>query len=195
MSTSNDVNYYINWVLNAVYGRLAEADTIMSVASASVHRIAAMLQSRWPVETKPLYRGMLLDPQRKLDADPTFSFVSWSEDRDVARWFGHPDAFISEPFKEFYPEARGYVLTLERPVSVLFHYSWAGVFGTPLDRMALLHPHMGAEGQRQIAWSLATQREVITASLPTLPAAQPIEDVPGALIHELDRRLSPPWAL
>jgi hypothetical protein len=193
--TTDDVNLYINWILNAIYGRLADADAIMQTARPGIQRVATMLQARWPIVERPLYRGMLLHPSCKLDTEPSYSFVSWSEDRDVARWFGSPEAFISEPFTLRYPEARGYVLTLEQPTNVLFHYSWAGVFGTPLPTMALMHPFMGAEGARQIDWSLRTQQEVITAPLPTLPAAKPVEDIPGAVMAELDRRLAPPWTL
>jgi hypothetical protein len=197
MSTADDVNLYINWALNAVYGRLADADAIMRVASDAIVRVAAVLRKRIPIAAAPLYRGMLLDPTRPPD-NASYTFVSWSEDVDVARWFGHPDAYISEPFREMFPEARGYVFTLDAGArsraTVLFHYSWAKAFDG-LSRLALVHPFMGAEGERQIEWSLRTQREVITAPLPTLPAALPVDDVPGALITELDRRLAPPWTL
>jgi hypothetical protein len=190
--TDTDVNLYINWALHAVYGRLGEADTILRHARSGIRQVAAFLHKRHPIKPATLYRGMLLDPSRPLD-NASYTFVSWSEDVDVARWFGHPGTFISEPFREMFPEARGYVLTLQQPADVLFHHSWANAFGMPFDQMALLHPLMGREGQRQIAWSLATQREVITAPLATLPAALPVDTVPGATVPELDARLSPPW--
>jgi hypothetical protein len=191
--TSDDINHYVNWTLYAIYGRLAEADQIMRLGLAGIRRVAAMLHKRHPIPATPIYRGMLLDPERPLQADPAFSFLSWSDDVDVARWFGSLDAYISEPFRVHCPEAQGYVLTMQRPAAVLWHYSWADVWGAPLPWMALRHPHIGAEGSRQIAWSLRTQREVITEPLTTLPPAQPVETVPGTPIPELDRRLSPPW--
>lgn len=193
MTTNTDINFYINWALNAVYGRLAEADAIMHTALDGIRKVAATLRERHPIAPMPLHRGVLLDPSRPFQTDPTFSFVSWSESLDVARWFGSTDSYISEPFRMFHPEARGYVLTLDRPASVLFHYSWVNVFGVPLDEMALLHPHMQREGQRQIAWSLRTQREVITEPLATLPTPAPVESMAGAPVPELDRQLSPPW--
>jgi len=192
--TNNDVNLYINWVLHAVYGRLGEADMIMRHAADGIRKVAAVLHKKHPIKPATLYRGMLLDPTRPPD-NASYTFVSWSEDVDVARWFGHPGTFISEPFREMHPEARGYVLTLQQltAADVLFHHSWSDAFGPPLDYLALMHPFMGTEGQRQIAWSLQTQCEVITAPLATLPAALPVESVPGAPVPELDARLSPPW--
>lgn len=189
--TNDDINHYINWAMYAIHGQLAAADSIMRMGRDGIRRVAAVLHKRHPIPRTPIHRGMLLDPERPLQADP--AFLSWSDDVDVARWFGSLDAFISGPFAEHYPEARGYVFTLEQPTTVLFHYTWADAFGVSLPWMALRHPHIGAEGSRQIAWSLRTQREVITEPLAALPPARPVETVPGTPIPELDRRLSPPW--
>jgi hypothetical protein len=185
------VDIYINWVLYAVYGLMGDADALRREYSDEITEVADELQRRNPIAPAPLYRGILLESADTLRPDPNLTFLSWSEDRDVARWFGSPASYISGLFAIHYPEARGYVMTLARPTArVLFHHSWRRAFGMPLERLALVHPYIGAEGCRQIAWSLDTQREVITEPLATLPTPEPVD---LSDTTELDRRLSPPW--
>ena len=201
MATANATNLYINWVLHAVFGMTAEADAIARMDPGALVRIADLLRTRHPITARPLYRGLLLEHANMLHAGPDprtgreLPWLSWSEDRDVARWFGHPGSYISEPFREFHPKARGFVLSLSEPDTerVLWHHSWRHAFGPPLERLALVHPFMGERGCQQIAWSLDTQCEVITVPLDTLPEPEPVDDVPGATIAELDARLTPSW--
>jgi hypothetical protein len=187
---------YINWILYAIYGLMAEADAVACDHAGAITKIAATLRRRHPIPTRTLYRGVLLDGADTLRTEPNLSFLSWSEDPDVARWFGSPDSYISQPFRERYPQVRGFALRLARPTTpVLWHHSWRNAFGMPLERLALAHPLLGYEACRQIAWSLDTQAEVITAPMPIdeLPHPEPVENLPGAALPELDRRLSPPW--
>jgi hypothetical protein len=186
---------YINWILYSVYGLMAEADALRRQYGDEVDAVADELQRRCPVTPRPLYRGVLLDGAAPvLRPEPNLTFLSWSEDRDVARWFGSTDSYISGPFATHYPEARGYVLELPHATTrVLWHHSWRDVL--PLERLALMHPLIGRDGARQVAWSLDTQREVITVppAVATLPLPVPVETVPGTPMPELDARLSPPW--
>lgn len=192
MSTADDINAYINWTLYMVLGGLREADSLMRSHRAGIRRVADELSRRHPIAARPIYRGVLVNPALGIGTE--YLSVSWSEDRDVARWFGSPESFISEPFRQMFPEARGYVLTLPAPTSrVLFHHTWARAFANPLEALALRHPHMGVEGARQIQWSLRTQQEVITEPVPALPEGQPIETVDGPSVAVLDERLAPPW--
>lgn len=183
-----DGNYWINFVLHAVYGKLAEADHIMRVGGMHVRSFADKLASIMPInDRKAIYRGVLLDPAIAYRADPKLMFLSWSEDPFVARWFASPDSVISTPVIERHPDYRGYLFTLEEPRSrVLFHHSW--VKPDAFARFALQHPLMGVDGQRQIRWSLETQREVITEPVIGLVPI-PVEPV----TREIDRRLAPSW--
>ena len=201
MMTHHDINLMINWLLHAVLGAMAQADVITRMDPGALARVARVLRQRHGLPRRPLYRGLLL-ANASVDLvgpDPrtgrTLPWWSWSEDRDVARWFASPESYISEPFREYAPEARGYVLTLDRiaPEHVLWHHSWRHAFGVPLEQLALAHPYLGREAARQIAWSLDTQREVITAPLPTLPTPEPVGNVPGATVAALDARLTPSW--
>lgn len=189
---------YINFVMHAVVGKLGEADIIYRNAKDAIHHCANALARYAPIVPKPIYRGVLVDPDLDFKADPAFTFMSWSEDRDVARWFASPNSYISRPFLEHvWPSIpRGLLLTLEAPRSrVLFHHSWANLIAHPrtLGQLAMRHPFMGAEGMRQIDWSISTQQEVITAPVDPLPEALPIESVEGVSVDELDLKLTPSW--
>jgi hypothetical protein len=191
----DDLSLYLNWVLRAVYGQMAEADLIQRRHPSAITGVARVLRRKFGAPMRPVYRGVLLAGPA-LRAEPNLAWLSWSEDRDVARWFGSPASYISGPFRDHYPEARGYVLTLERAPCVLWHHSWRNVFGgVPLEQLALRHPEMGHEGCRQIAWSLDTQAEVITVAPPlaALPVPESVDSIPGAPLDELDRRLTPSW--
>lgn len=190
----DDLNIYITFVLYAIYGKTGTADALMREHGDAVRRAADQLRQRLPFERKSIYRGMLLDPTAPLVMDPRLTFVSWSEDRDVARWFASRDSVISEPLAASNSKLRGFVLTRDRaPENVLFHYSWASAFGFPLERFALQHPHMGLQGYQQIGWSLRTQQEVITEPLAVMPKPEAVEAVDGPDVRVLDARYTPPW--
>jgi hypothetical protein len=190
----DDINLYINFVLNAILGKLAEADAIMRLKPGAIEGVAAFLVHKYPIERKPLYRGVLLDPQKPYELDPRLTFMSWSEDHDVAAWFASPTSIISEDAFENNPRLHGFMITLESHKQcerVLWHHSWSPLFHDPsLDQLALIHPFMGIEGQRQVAWSLRTQREVITA-----PVFRAPEAFYASNVDELDLKFAPPWII
>lgn len=185
---SNDLNLWINWSLNAVLGRMHEADFLLRAHLDEIRRVADEMMRRRPVEVGALYRGVLLDPAKPYPS-PTFDdlpSVSWTEDRDVARWFACTESVISAYAKAQWPAARGHLLEIPAPSTrVLFHWRWAG----GLAPYALAHPMMGIDGFHQITWSLRTQREVITERVADLvPVPIEVDDV-----RELDARFAPPW--
>ena len=189
-----DVDLYLNFALHAILGRLGEADSLMSLAGDEIRTIADRLAAQHPIAPKPLYRGMLLDPDKTFTADPKLTFLSWSEDRDVAVWFACPRSAVSEPLAATNPRLRGHLVDLPAPQSrVLFHYGWASALGG-LAALALAHPLMGAEGKRQIEWSLRTQLEVITAPVDGLRPSR-TTDIDAEVLASLERRLSPPWVI
>lgn len=192
-----DLDLYFNFALHAILGRLGEADAIMNLAGDEIRAVADRLGARYPVEVKPLYRGLLLDPERPFKSDPKLTFLSWSEDRDVARWFACPRSAVSEPLAATNPKLRGHLVELSGPKSrVLFHHGWGNAHGshTGLAALALAHPLMGEEGARQIEWSLRTQREVITEPIADLMPVRAV-DLDSAALEALERRLSPPWII
>ena len=187
-----DVDLYLNFALHAILGRLGEADVLMSIAGDAIRAVADRLATHHPIASKPLYRGMLLDPDKPFAADPKLTFLSWSEDRDVAVWFACPRSAVSEPLAAANPRLRGHLVDLPAPQSrVLFHHGWASALGG-LAALALAHPLMGKEGRRQIEWSLRTQREVITTPVDGLRPSQTAA-LDAEALAALERRLAPPW--
>lgn len=183
----SDVSLYLNFVLHAVLGRLAEADWIMRDHGAAVRRVAAALLARYPFAVKPLHRGLAFDGP--FDPEGRY-FTSWSESQDVATWFADPRSVMNEYLREAKPASIGYTLTMTKPENkVLFHHSWAKLENFPA--LALMHPEMGADGARQIAWNLHTQAEVITDPPTSWPVLAPIGNTHS--IEALDRQLAPPW--
>jgi hypothetical protein len=186
---------YVTFILLAIYGRTREADALMHFAGDSIRLVADELSKRRPFETKPLYRGALLDPGVEVALDPRLAFLSWSEDKDVARWFADPQSAMSGLLAFTQPRSRGFLFEMPQAGSrVLWHHSWAKVFGGA-GKLAFLgreNPLIGMEGVNQIHWSLTTQQEVITEPS-ELPAPRRFEDTKGASLMELEQRLLPPW--
>lgn len=185
-----DADFYLNFVLFAVGGKMSEADAMMRTFAGSIQRAADQLCAERPFEVKPIYRGMLLDPALTFKPDPRLTFQSWTEDRGVAEWFASTDALISEPLAEANPRLRGFVAELPRPrARVLFHHSWAKLIDLPA--LAAMHPQLGVNIARQIEWAVATQHEVITEPVAGLV---PLScNIGGDRLVELERRLAPPW--
>ena len=191
-----DLDLYLNFILHAVLGKLGEADALMSIAGEEIRSVADRLAAKYRIEPKPLYRGMLLDPDVAYQLEPKIAFVSWSEDRDVARWFACPRSVVSEPLMAANAKLVGFIAEMPSPQSrVLFHHGWLdGGLVNGIAALALMHPLMGPEGRRQIEWSLRTQREVITAPVEGIvPARAP--DLNTQTLAELERRLAPPWII
>jgi hypothetical protein len=179
-------NIYINFVLYAVLGKMAEADGLMRKHGNAIYQVADVL-ARVPFEVRPIYRGMLLDPAVPYQPDKRLTFQSWTEDRDVARWFASTRSYVSGPLAKHNPKLRAHIAKREHPGRVLFHYGWFGHM--ELASLAMMHPHMGTEGARQIAWSLVSQSEVITVPHDLEPERV---DEPHD-VARLDEQLCPPW--
>ena len=184
-------NLYINFVLHAIFGLLAEADGLMRKYGERIRIAADALTFAIPTSPRTLYRGVLLDPSRPFALDSR-TFASWSESPDVARWFACPRSVISEPLASTNAKLVGHLVELSSATSrrVLFHHTWARAFGG-LSSLARRHPRMGDSGAAQIAWSLETQREVITEPLPVTPKLAP--ELDAETLAALERRFSPPW--
>lgn len=187
----NAINLYLNWVLYAVFGRMAEADEILREHRAEIYMAAALFRRRYnlPAELK-LYRGVIVDPalvsSGTLAPDLRLTYVSFSEDVRVARWFADPQSAVSTAVAAMFPQRRGYLIEhAPRPEEVLFHWSWGS--NLKLVHAAMMHPHIDVA---QFAWNLSRQREVIVA-----PVLDPFPVQPFVRVAEddaLDAWLLPP---
>lgn len=172
-------NAYINWVLYTVVGNMAVADDLMRQSGSGIRSVARHLQKTRRLKLKTIYRGILLDPEESeegvIHQDPRFTFVSFSEDRDVACWFADPSSVMSSVVKQMRPRVEGWIMELRPRLSdILFHHSWnpisigAGRGRVYLEDAAARHPHISG----QFEWNLHTQSEVI---LKPLTSGQVIE--------------------
>ena len=186
--------FYINWALYAIVGGLREADEIMRSHRHSILQVASALRADYGVPEKTLYRGVLapkgIVKGGVLKPEPRVTFVSFSEDRDVACWFSDKRAFISAYILEHDPTAVGWIATYAPdPDEVLFSHRWHDIC-SDLVRAARMHPYID---EQQLEWNVKTQSEVIT-----LPVEVPLPvvrhaDSGCASTADLDRRLMPPW--
>jgi hypothetical protein len=189
-----DLDLYLNFVLHAVLGKLSEADALMSMVGDQIRSAAERIAAHHPLPPAPLYRGLLLEPGKPYVGNPRLTFLSWSEDRDVARWFACPRSAVSEPLAASNRRLRSHLVELATtPPRLLFHHSWVPNLSA-LSSLALKHTLMGSEGKRQIEWSLRTQREVITGPVDNL-SPEPTADLDGDELAALERRFSPPWVI
>lgn len=195
------INAYINWVIYAVLGRTGEADDVMRRYKLQIEAVARQLRKRRKPPIRDLYRGVLLEPDQVVQGvvppEPALTFLSFSEDFEVACWFADPDSIISGHVRQSRPNVEGWIIE-HRPKGseILWHYSWNTIpmgagRSIPLVAAGAQHPHIMRELD-QLAWNLQTQREVILKPLAvgTPVTAYALSDCPQTA--ELDARLAPP---
>lgn len=200
----NVFNIYVTWAMNAVLGRMAEADGLLEQYPNEIYAASREMSRAFPPDIKKLYRGVLMEPELVasglLPHDPLLKFVSFSEDLSVACWFADPQSFVSGFVRKQRPKTEGYIIehTPKHRGEMLFHYSWANRLVMPggsvvsLSRLATAHPHFGPEHLHQLEWNLQTQSEVI---LKPIAEGMPVKfwkmyDCPET--KGLDARLLPP---
>jgi len=174
-----DYSLYINWIVYAIVGRPQDGDALMREYGPSIRRVAKHYQKKMRPKLTTLYRGLLLSPEesegRTIEQDPNLTYVSFSENRDVACWFADPESTMSGYVKQMRPDVEGWVMEYKPKLSdILFHYSWdpipvPGGRRFHLINAATQHPDILED---QFEWNLWTQKEVITKPL---GAGTPIE--------------------
>lgn len=207
MPTANDYNAYLNFVLYAVYGKMAEADGIMRRDGRGVRAVAAHLRKRLgtPAKTKTMWRGILLEPDRvqghpgdySIQPDPRLEFASWSTDKDVACWFARRDSVVSGFVSQQRPRVRGWMMKQKVvPGEILWWAKWDQIptpTGTiPLLAAAAQHPYV--EDPPQFDWNMGTQQEVIAEPIRAPIKVIPVEDAGCPSTAKLDATLTwPPF--
>jgi len=202
-------NIYITFLLYAIYGRMREADAVGRRHRASIAATASWLRAAYPISPTEVYRGLLLEPEdlhgrpgHWLVAayQPNLTFVSTSEEEDVACWFATPESAISGAVSQARPRTEGYIARFVPALkSILWHYTWRelpvvpGRPPLPLVEAALVHPDIA--DVQQFAWNLLTQKEVILK--PFAPGDElevtPLADAGCPPAEQLDAELLPPW--
>lgn len=197
-------NLWINFVLQAVTGRMAQGDAMMARHGDAIRSVARWLMDVRPVKVGVLYRGILVEPERLdrhwLEHEEQRKFLSWTQDRQVACWFADPKSIVSELVLQMYPGSRGYIASgkIEKK-KVLWHHDWVeiplpGLGVLNLAGAAAVHPEID---QGQFVWNLRTQREVISDAPERKESkmhVSPVEEGDCPDTEELDSRYAyPPY--
>lgn len=189
-------SYYINWALYAVTGKLAVADNLMKDKGAAIRAVARYYQKTKRPRRRTLYRGLLLEPEQVeeglINQDPDVTFVSFSEDRDVACWFADPSSTMSSFVKMQRPDVEGWIMEyLPKLSDILFHHTWNPILipgrgELYLQQAATMHRDIIPVAD-QLAWNLETQSEVIVKPLGSGTAVEAYElsDCPPGLDDRL----------
>lgn len=107
------VKIYWNFIFNALSGR--NPDRYYRKNSQSIDLIAAVLRKKFPKSIKPLYRGILLSPDEvhdgKVKHQSEITYVSFSEDKNIAIAFADIKNDISKYVAFWSPNKTGYLIT------------------------------------------------------------------------------------
>lgn len=160
----DSLNLYINFLLYAIVGRMAEADSLLRKYKQKIYD-AADHSLRGLNPNFLAYRGILLHPSsveqygNKIMSHEKLTFISFSEDKDVAHWFADPKSVMSSYVSTMDPGVRGYTIeAMFRTGDFLFVASAQPTLCKLLALAADMHPFIEPS---QLRWNLATQKEVI----------------------------------
>ena len=127
----NDIRYYWNFMANALSGRMRHADNLYHQYQESIDLMAKELRKRYgPNISSPVYRGILLDDHEvhngEVSGDFGVTFVSFTEDKDIAIGFADTENDMSSFVVALHPTKKGYLITKPNYDFdlLLFHYSW-----------------------------------------------------------------------
>lgn len=194
-----EINYYINFILYAVSGKMSGADQLMQLYGDAIRRVAAKLHRLKPVDIKEVYRGLLVEPEglgpgNAISKDPNNTFASFSEDKRVACWFADPNSAMSQFVRMTRPRVEGWVVnTTPKKNDILFHWTWGlhfpfGSREVGFDHFLRMHP----EFQRlsSIEVTMQSQKEVILLPSNEVFKAVAFKDVGCPTTAELDSLFS-----
>ena len=205
--TGDEYNYYINWLLHVILGRLGEADGLIIEHGGPIRRMAGKLRRHLGVPTRTIWRGLLFEPgevppDRMVPPRPQIENVraqstSWSEDKDVGCWFADRDSKMSMVVRILRPAVVGWMMKITpQKKDVLWHWSWQTSFPAPrgpgtvdLAVFASMHPSIEVE---PFDWALKTQKEVILLPLRRAVKVIPYDEVGCPPTQDLNRQLGGP---
>lgn len=165
---NESLNLYINFLLYAIVGRMGEADSLLRRFKREIYEAAAH-SLRGCVAPTLVFRGVLLDPEQdvrdyKLKHDDRLTFLSFSRNLDVAKWFADVDSIMSGYVKQVRPNVQGFLTEYSPdPTDVLFYAKAQPTLCKVLALAADMHPDIEPT---QLKWNLATQDEVILKPVP-----------------------------
>jgi len=119
---------YWNFIFNLLIGK--NPDHYYRQNSKKIDLISQFLSGKFPKQIKPLYRGILLNPHevinKKIKGISKITYVSFSEDKQIALAFADTKNDISRFAMQTNPKQKGYLITKSsyNPSELIFHYEW-----------------------------------------------------------------------
>lgn len=130
LPSEHSINAYKQFIVAAILGQLGMADGLMQQYRSDIYSVAAHVQQIDPQPAKKLYRGLLIEPSfvrgNRPTQDERGEFASFTENRDVACWFGLSDSWIAEKLAQGRPNVVGWMAE-HMPLSseIIFHHHQA----------------------------------------------------------------------
>jgi len=119
---------YWNFIFNLLIGK--NPDHYYRQNNTKIDLISQFLSGKFPKQIKPLYRGILLNPHevinKKIKGIARITYVSFSEDKQIALAFADTKNDISRYAMQANPNQKGYLITKNSYASseLMFHYEW-----------------------------------------------------------------------
>jgi predicted RNA-binding Zn-ribbon protein involved in translation (DUF1610 family) len=167
---------YKTFVVLAIVGRQKAADSVCRNNIREIERVASYLNSISPIDAQRCYRGLLIEPDDVVNNQvagqfQSATYISLSEDLEVACWFADTNAFISDFRMQQVPRSVGWIAEyVPAGDDIIFHHSWTDYLNSAApgpnlyEAMADIAPQIGMPPQEavmQLQWNLKTQEEVI----------------------------------
>lgn len=167
-----EINLYINFVIMAVLGKMAEADAIYEDHSVEIRRVAARLRAQYQLKVpEVLYRGILVKKLPKGEYLPPHPrnevpWISTTEEYGVACYFADADSSVSPPEEMNFDLGKvGVIAEIPGEVDrVLWCHRIRMIplsDGTVLDLLALAQDALSQEHFMQFFHNATKQKEYI----------------------------------
>ncbi len=128
-ASQNSISLYKAWVMLYILGDRKKSDYMLSLLKPAIVGVAKSMEQRFPTDKKPLYRGLLLPPDYKMEDYDLWKYdhVSFTEDIEVAEAFSN----ISSQYGIIFP--RNYIghiikYTPKDTDHIWFNYEWGKHF-------------------------------------------------------------------
>lgn len=166
---------YKTFVVLAVVGQQKAADGVRRGHEREINRVARYMTSLLPAGGQTCYRGLLIEPgdvtgNQVAGQFQGATYMSLSENLEVACWFSDTDAEISGFKMQLAPQCVGWIAEhVSEDDDIIFHHSWTDYLNrlAPGDNlyqvMATLASQLTMSPQEavmQLQWNLKTQQEV-----------------------------------
>lgn len=133
---------YLTFISIYIMGDRVKSDSLLKAYKPHIVAYASLMNSRYPIVNKKLYRGIILPP----DMDPSqhdiweYDHVSFTTSKEVAEAFGDINSVYSQFVKSLHPDWIGHVIEhkIDDSNFIWFDHSWAKHIDKDFEEMIIL---------------------------------------------------------